>query len=165
MSSVLACTAVAEYIPGHLAKPEGIVVFPIGRQTGDAGDLRSMKLQLRAAVEFGPKLPGTSWSPRSVRFNYLILIADTAWQGRDEAASRCAARCRRRGPPNLEWRRGVASPRMSMGSQGFRRKTLLNRIVPFQGAPVADRRGAFSRETVAEKSQLENILLSFRFRA
>jgi hypothetical protein len=119
-------------------------VFPIAKQRGDAGDLRFMKLQLRAAVEFGPKLPGTSWSPRSVRFNYLILIADTAWQARDEAAHRCAAPCRRRrGPPNLDWRRGVASPRLSMVSRGSRRKTLLNRIAPFQGAPRrAGRRSA-----------------------
>ncbi len=37
MPSVLACTAVAENIPGHLGKPEGIVEFPIGKQTGVSG--------------------------------------------------------------------------------------------------------------------------------
>ena len=71
-------------------------------------------------------------------------------------------RHRRRGPPNLEWRRGIASSRLSMVSRGSRRKTLLNRIALFQCAPVADRRGAFARESVAEKSQVATILLSFR---
>ncbi len=55
MPPVLAGANVGEHIANHLGQSKGVIKFPVGEQTGVSGDLGTVKLQLRAAVEIAPK--------------------------------------------------------------------------------------------------------------
>ena len=74
--SVLACTVVAENIPGHLGKFESVIEFSIGKKTSVRGDLGAVELQLQAAVKIDPKAPLFRFTHR-VRHDYLAQSVST----------------------------------------------------------------------------------------
>ena len=51
MASVRAGAGVRQHLSSGLAQAKGIVEFAVGEQTTIGGDLRSVELQLEAAVE------------------------------------------------------------------------------------------------------------------
>ena len=55
--AILACTVVAENIPGHLGQFESVIEFSIGKKASVSGDLGAVQLQFQATVKIDPKAP------------------------------------------------------------------------------------------------------------
>jgi len=68
--AVPAGPAVSENFARQCRQPEGVIEFAIGKQPGVGGHPRSVELQLKAAVETGPKwvaIRFTLWVPHPSR--------------------------------------------------------------------------------------------------